>query len=146
MRTLLAALDQAMADIGSPTERLQTFAAFHLAYHIDHPDDVFLAYMELRSLESDGRDAVRKMRNQYERVLRDILSDGMKHDGFQIGDPDVHARAILAMLTGITVWYRDDGRLSRKQVINSYTQAAMQSTGLVIAPQNKRKPVARRER
>jgi len=28
--------------------------------------------------------------------------------------------AVIAMLTGVTTWYRDDGRLSRERVLRIY--------------------------
>ena len=33
-----------------PQKRLEAFVAFHIDYHLDRKDAVFLAYMELRSL------------------------------------------------------------------------------------------------
>lgn len=129
MERLLDAMRSAVAPRGSPAEQLEAFARFHVSYHIDQPEDVFLAYMELRSLEAEGRAAVLPLRDAYERTLREILEAGRDAGRFQLGDPAVVARALLAMMTGITVWFRDGGRLSREAVVETYVQAVMQSVG-----------------
>lgn len=131
MDHLLAAMTDAIVGIEDPTRKLEAFTRFHVTYHIDHPEDVFLAYMELRSLEDVGRAAVIPLRRSYESSLRDILTKGIKTGAFRIGDPAVTARALLAMLTGVTVWFREGGGLDRHTVAESYVQAALQSVGAV---------------
>ncbi|MDA9865423.1 TetR/AcrR family transcriptional regulator, partial [bacterium] len=129
MEVLLDAVQSAVKPDDDPAKRLETFVRFHVSYHINHPDDVFLAYMELRSLEDEGRKAVLSHRDAYEQVLRDILKAGVATGAFQIGDLAVTTRGILAMLTGVTVWFRDEGRLDATAVAETYVQAALQSVG-----------------
>ena len=99
------------------------------AHDLEHPDDVFLAYMEIRSLEPENRVTIVALRNTYESTLQDILSEGAAREGFRIGDVAVHARMLLSMMTGATVWYREGGRLKRDEVVDCYLQGAMQSVG-----------------
>lgn len=131
MERVLDAMRQALGRIdGPPAAKLEAFARFHVTYHIDHPDDVFLAYMELRSLEAPGRDQIAVLRNAYEAVLRDILDEGCATGSFAVGNTAIVARGILAMLTGVTVWYRVGGPLDRETVAETYVQAVLQSVGL----------------
>lgn len=129
MERLLTAMRAATRPGGLPTARLETFARFHVTYHIDHPDDVFLAYMELRSLGDEGRAAVLPLRRAYEKELHEILDEGVKTGVFRTSDTAVTARALLAMLTGVTVWFRTDGRLSADEVADAYVQTALQAVG-----------------
>ncbi len=129
MERLLEAMRAAVGTSGTPTERLTAFARFHVTYHIDQPEDVFLAYMELRSLEPEGRNAVVPLRDAYEKTLQDILAAGAKDGSFDIADTGVVARGILAMLTGVTVWVRDGGRLDREAVADAYVKTVLQSVG-----------------
>ncbi|MYI67944.1 MAG: TetR/AcrR family transcriptional regulator [Boseongicola sp. SB0673_bin_14] len=131
MAGLLEALDTAMADISGTRARLEAFVRHHVSHHLNYPDDVFLAYMEVRSLDSDNRARIVAMRNRYEHRLRKILEDGCADGLFRIGDAAVHARMLLAMMTGVTVWYRDNGRLTRDEVVELHLGAALQSVGLV---------------
>lgn len=129
MERLLDAMRHAVGATGTPVERLTAFARFHVTYHIDQPEDVFLAYMELRSLEDEGRSAIVPLRNAYEKTLRDILADGARDGSFHVADTAVVARALLAMLTGVTVWFRDNGRLDRETVAEAYVKTVLQAVG-----------------
>ena len=131
MAGLLETLDGAMAEITGTRARLKAFVRHHVSHHLNYPDDVFLAYMEVRSLDSDNRARIVALRNRYEHRLRKILEDGCADGLFRIGDAAVHARMLLAMMTGVTVWYRDNGRLTRDEVVELYLGAALQSVGLV---------------
>lgn len=130
MVALLEARDTAMAGINGTRARLEAFVRHHVAHHLNYPDDVFLAYMEIRSLDTENRTRIVALRNRYEHMLRKILEDGCAEGLFSIGDAAVHARMLLAMMTGVTVWYRDNGRLARDEVVELYLGAVLQSVGL----------------
>lgn len=129
MERLLDAMRIAVSKSVTPVERLTAFARFHVTYHIDQPQDVFLAYMELRSLEAEGRKAIIPLRDDYERFLQETLVAGAQDGTFAIADTAVVTRAILAMLTGVTVWFRDDGRLDRDAVAEAYVATVLQAVG-----------------
>ncbi|MGC6496424.1 MAG: TetR/AcrR family transcriptional regulator [Candidatus Puniceispirillaceae bacterium] len=125
MRDLLAAWQNACPDhlagqAATAPDRLDAFARFHIRYHISRPQEVFIAYMELRSLSPAHYSAVSELRRAYENLLKAILQDGVDDGSFQIDDIHVTAMAILAMLTGITTWYRPGGRLSASAVEMQY--------------------------
>jgi AcrR family transcriptional regulator len=130
MDRLFGALDDAMTGVVDSAQQLEAFARFHVRHHIDYQEDVFLAYMELRSLEADGLNTILPLRDRYEARLSSILQQGVSDGVFRLYDVAVQTRAILAMLTGVTVWYREGGRLSREAVVEGYVQAVMQSVGL----------------
>jgi len=130
METLLTALDEALDSVEGVAARLEAFVRFHVRYHIDHPENTFVAFMELRSLEPEGYSMITRLRDQYEGSLRAILAEGCAAGVFRVPDVSVQTRALLSMMTGVTVWYRDGGRLGRDAVVDAYTQAALQSVGL----------------
>ncbi|MEM7291647.1 MAG: TetR/AcrR family transcriptional regulator, partial [Pseudomonadota bacterium] len=99
-----------------PLSALEVFIRFHIGFHIDKPEEVFIAYMELRNLEPVHFQNIMKLRQRYERVLRGILRDGQASGAFQIDDVPVTAMSIISMLRGVNTWYRYDGRLSAQEV------------------------------
>lgn len=111
---------------------LDRFARFHIRYHIERPDEVFISYMELRSLEHDGFMQVSALRGRYEGVLKDILIKGTNAGEFAISDPHVVAMAILAMITGVNTWYRSGGRLSLKKIEDIYVNMVLGSVGCAV--------------
>lgn len=129
MELLAEARDRAMAGVAGPVERLKAFARFHVAHHIDHPAQVFIAFMELRSLEPEAHARIVALRDGYEAGLRAILDEGVAAGLFRVADTAVHTRMLLSMLTGVTVWFHEGGRLGRDEVIACHVQAAVQSTG-----------------
>ncbi len=132
MEALIATLDEVLNGLTGPIPRLEAFVRHHVSYHLDFPNDVFLAYMEIRSLEPDGRHHVVALRDSYEGVLRDILNDGVEAGLFRISDVAVQSRMLLSMMTGATVWFRANGRLSRETVVDCHLQSALQSVGLRV--------------
>lgn len=103
-----------------PAKRLEAFVAFHIDYHLDRRDAVFLAYMELRSLNEESFQVIEAARRRYELILEGILADGAREGVFEIADVRLSTMAILAMLTGPHVWFREDGRLTRSDIQTMY--------------------------
>lgn len=121
MTDLLAAWEA--VDKGeAPQEHLQAFVSFHIDFHIDRPDAVFLAYMELRNLSAENFATIEALRRTYEDQLQGILSEGQASGDFRVEDARVTTMALIAMLAGIHVWYRDGGRLSRDRIQTIYRE------------------------
>lgn len=100
--------------------RLEAFVRFHVGYHIDLPEAVFIAYMELRSLEEDGLAQVTELRRAYEAELETILVAGEAEGVWTLSDGRVACMGIIAMLTGVTTWFRAGGRLGKPEVEAHY--------------------------
>lgn len=118
MTDLLAQLPDPAKD--DPLTRLRGFVEFHLAFHADRPDEVFIAYMELRNLEPDNFAQIEVLRRRYEDHLEAILKDGVAQGVFDVADTKIATLAVIAMLTGVNTWFRAGGRLSLAQVSAQY--------------------------
>ncbi|WP_299042892.1 TetR/AcrR family transcriptional regulator [uncultured Tateyamaria sp.] len=101
-------------------DRLEAFVRFHIGFHHARPDAVFIAYMELRNLAPDNFAEIEALRGRYEAVLEGILRDGAAAGVFDVADPKIVTLAIIAMLTGVTTWFRDEGRLTLTDVQDQY--------------------------
>jgi AcrR family transcriptional regulator len=119
LEDLLAALD-AQDTPADPMTALEAFTRFHIRYHADRPDAVFIAYMELRNLTPENFAAIEALRHRYEDRLTAILSAGQSAGTFHIDDPRIATMAIIAMLTGVNTWFRETGRLSLGDVEEIY--------------------------
>jgi len=100
--------------------RLRAFVGFHIDFHFTRQDAVFISYMELRNLTPENFARVEALRRQYEDRLEQILRDGVDEGVFAVGDTKIATLAIIAMLTGVTTWFREGGRLSLEQVTAQY--------------------------
>lgn len=131
MEELLAAWDAArLPDPASAPARLEAFTRFHIRHHLPRAEGVFLSYMELRSLTPENFEAIEAMRRSYEHDLARILADGAAAGTLRMDDPPVTARAIIALLTGITTWYRDSGPLDATEIEKIYCNIVARMTGI----------------
>ncbi|MFV0292594.1 MAG: TetR/AcrR family transcriptional regulator [Paracoccus sp. (in: a-proteobacteria)] len=118
MEMLLNAWQDAPESV--PLDRLDRFVRFHIDTSLDHPDGVFLSYMELRNLDPENHTLITALRGRYEMALQVILDDGVATGEMRINDTRLATMALIAMLTGVTNWYRDGGRLDRQALYRHY--------------------------
>ena len=97
-------------------ERLRVFVEFHVEYHFDLRDKVFVSYMELRNLSEENFRSIQKLRRIYEGHLENILADGLDSGDFRFEDVRVTTMALLAMLLGYITWFRGGGRLDKDDI------------------------------
>jgi AcrR family transcriptional regulator len=124
--------------------RLKAFVSFHISYHTLRRQEVFVANMELRSLESEDYKQVVALRRRYEKILQAILLEGVVQGQFKIGAPGRAAQrpaevmvasfGLLAMLTGVGTWFNESGRMPKQDLIDLYTQMVFQSLGVKFTP------------
>ena len=104
----------------APPDQLQAFCRHHIGYHLDRPELVFIAYMELRNLTQENFARIENLRRAYEAQLEAILTRGVADGYFAVADAKVTTRAVIAMLTGVNTWFREEGRLSLGDVEEMY--------------------------
>jgi len=119
MDELLAAWDAQDKSV-EPLSQLEAFVRFHIGFHLDRPDAVFIAYMELRNLAEENFAAIEALRKRYEDVLEQILHQGQQAGVLNVPDTKLAMMALIAMLTGVNTWYREGGRLSRIKIEEIY--------------------------
>ncbi|GAA5070644.1 TetR/AcrR family transcriptional regulator [Roseibacterium beibuensis] len=103
-----------------PTDQLEDFVRHHIRFHLGRPELVFIAYMELRNLTPENFAVIEGLRRDYEDRLEAILRAGQQSGVFAVPDTKLATMALIAMLTGVTTWYREGGRLNRAAVEGIY--------------------------
>ena len=77
--------------------RFSAFVANHVSYHVSHLRFGFVANSELRSLEGGSRAEIVALRDEYEQRLVSVVTQGGATGEFQVRDPKLVARAVIAM-------------------------------------------------
>lgn len=127
MEDLLAAWRD---DPGRPAlDRLDAFLRFHIQTSLESPEAVFLSYMELRNLTPENRAAIAALRRRYEDALEAILIAGEAEGSMRVPDSRLSTMALIAMLTGVTNWYREGGRLDQERVTEIYRELVRGAVG-----------------
>jgi AcrR family transcriptional regulator len=103
-----------------PVDQLESFVRHHIRFHLDRPDLVFIAYMELRNLTAENFAVIEGLRRDYEDRLEAVLKAGQAAGDFAVPDTKLATMALIAMLTGVTTWYREGGRLDRVAIEAAY--------------------------
>ncbi len=119
MQELLAAYDS-LKQPADASEALRQFVGFHIRFHLERPDEVFIAYMELRNLTPENFAEIEALRRKYEDALEMILCAGQEAGLFNVADTKIATLAVIAMLNGVMTWYRAGGRLSLDEVEQVY--------------------------
>lgn len=112
-----------------PLDRLKAFVSNHIANSLDQQEAVFLAYMELRNLSPENHGRIVAMRREYEDALEAVLRAGQASGEMRVPDTRLATLALIGMLTGVTNWYRDGGRLDREKLIAIYWDLARGAVG-----------------
>lgn len=123
-------LEHILREYTEPKQRLKEAIASHIRLHTTYKAEFFIIDTEIRALEPDSRAHVLSLRDTYERLVQEILRDGIERGLFRNTDVKVASYAIIAMCTEVAGWFRPDGRLSVQQVIDIYCQLVTQ--GLLV--------------
>ena len=130
MRNLNASLQRIVQDSAPIEQRLHEAIANHIRLHTTYKAEFFIIDTEIRALEEEQRGPILALRDQYERLLQELLREGMEQGVFHQVDIKVASYALIAMCTEVATWFRPEGRLSVQQVIDLYTQ--MITDGLLV--------------
>ena len=99
---------------------LRMFVNFHINFHIDKSKEVFLSYMELRSLVRRIFSKISKLRDEYESILQNILVLGKNNKNLDFDDSQITTKAILGTLSSLSHWYHQKGRLGAEDIRKIY--------------------------
>lgn len=125
--TIIDELKNVLARDSDPLEQMKAFIAFHLTYHMQRQDEVYINNSELRSLEPANLRKINALRYEYERLVIGIIEAGIQTKQFKVSEPRVAAFALIALLTGICNWYKPGGRLSKTKLVDIHTEMALRS-------------------
>jgi AcrR family transcriptional regulator len=131
MRNLNVNLQRIVEESLPIEQRLHEAIANHIRLHTTYKAEFFIIDTEIRALEEGQRGPILALRDQYERLLQELLREGIEQRVFRQVDIKVASYALIAMCTEVATWFRPDGRLSVQQVIDLYTQ--MITDGLLVA-------------
>jgi TetR/AcrR family transcriptional regulator, cholesterol catabolism regulator len=86
---------------------------------------------EIRALSPKARTLYSAQRRQVERMLVDIIEQGVASGVFEVTSPQDTGRALLGMIQAITLWFSPDrGRLTAPELAARYVDIAAHTVGL----------------
>ena len=130
MDELRAAWEASRPPAGPAAARLRHFVRFHIRFHAERVEAVFVSYMELRNLEPAHFAEIERLRRAWEAELESILTAGQAEGSMRLPDIRLAAMALIAMLNGVNTWFRAGGRLGLGQVEEIHQAMVAGAVGL----------------
>jgi acetoacetyl-CoA synthetase len=108
----------------SPREQFDVFVESLLRFHMNRQKGAVLSATELRSLTPEHRARYVARRDEQQRMLDVIVSDGVEMGQFHTDHPGDASRAITSLCLGVAAWYATDGELPEDEFLNRYLKIA----------------------
>jgi AcrR family transcriptional regulator len=116
-RESLAELDRLIEESArccqGPVDRLHYLIREHVRVMTETLEGSPLAF-EVPALGADRRAEIVAGRDRYERVLRGLISEGVRTGQFREQDPKLAVFAMLGAINWISRWYRPGGRVNAR--------------------------------
>jgi AcrR family transcriptional regulator len=115
-------IDAAQPD---PAARLCMLVEQHVWAHASDRLATLVTDTELRALSGERRARVLAIRDAYEDHWRKAVGNGAASGRFDVAIPDLTARALLQMATGVSHWFSPSGQLQLEALCHEYADAAL---------------------
>lgn len=130
MVELLERSRAAAAEAGpSAGERFDAVIESLLLFHMHRREQAFVASRETRSMEPDARRAYIGLRDEQQKMLDDIVREGVVTGEFTTPYPEDASRAVTTMCVAVATWYRQDGPLTPTELVHRYLAVARSAVG-----------------
>ncbi|HLF91269.1 MAG TPA: TetR/AcrR family transcriptional regulator [Anaerolineales bacterium] len=104
-----------------PQDRLREAIHRYLQALTDYPDLANVLLIEYRSLEPDLKLRHQPRRDQFEKLWRGLIQEGIDTGLFQLTDASVAAKALLGSMHWVITWYHEDGPRTIQQIATIYS-------------------------
>ena len=120
-----ATCEQALGEVGDdPAERLEALVTATVRFRTEHPVKSSITLTEERSLDPDHlkayRESVARGTRQFQQAIEAGVADGL----FTTPYPDDARRAVIAMCNAISQWWRPEGELTQRDLVEHYVALA----------------------
>ncbi len=118
-------LVEASRDADSPTEALRAIIGGFSRWHAEHHQLGRIVQFEFRHLSAEHRTEVIELRKDIDRVVADVLRDGVAAGELDVEDVPATALALLSMAIDVARWYVPGGRRTPEAIERSYGDLAV---------------------
>jgi AcrR family transcriptional regulator len=116
----------------SPSEKVRGVLRVALRFVARHRDGVTVFLHERGAVTGQRWNELVVKRDFYERMVRQILAQGMESGAFTHVSPAIATKAVLAMANWGYTWFRPDDPLSADEIADTFAAIALK--GLEVRP------------
>lgn len=103
-----------------PEQKIRLATRAYFSFLAENPSLSSVLLLEYRSLEEGYKKLHIPRRDQVDQIWREILTEGISADHFQVLEPGLVSKALLGVLNWTITWYREDGPLSAEQIADQF--------------------------
>jgi AcrR family transcriptional regulator len=130
----LAAVQQGSAMPGTVTERLFHAVRGFTKVVLQRQANIAIYFREEKNLAPTALEEINGLRRRFDRVLSDLLQEGVAAKEFDVPDARLAALAIGGMISWAYTWHRPAGRLSLDQMGAEMARLALKMVGAKELP------------
>ena len=113
---LIADLTAIVARPTPPDRKLRQALHAYMRSLAEHSELSSVLLFEHRSLTPEYRSRHIPRRDQFERLWRDLIQEGIDAGVFAAPDPSIATKSLLGTMNWFITWYRPDGALSHDEI------------------------------
>jgi hypothetical protein len=125
----LEAVSRAAKMHGSPTARLHKAIVDFTQVVLSRQANIAIYFREEKNLAADALAEINALRKKFDRVLSNLLTDGVTAGEFETPDVNLTALAIGGMISWAYTWHRPEGRLRLEDMCQRMADLALQMVG-----------------
>ena len=125
----LNAIEKAARQSGRPSQRLFDGTANFSKVILQRQANIAVYFREEKSLSEAGLASINTLRKHFDRVLSELLEEGVREGEFIIPDIRLAALAIGGMVSWAYTWYQPNGRLTIDTIGERLARLALQMAG-----------------
>lgn len=114
----------------SATEQLAAVMRAWVLFHTERRSEARIGASEIRSLDESGRRLVVTLRDEQERLFREVIERGVEQGEFRTKHPHEATWAVITMGNTVASFFRPNGPLTAAQMADIYADLAL---GTVLA-------------
>ena len=126
----LAAVQTAAEGAGTPTERLHRGIVDFTHVILSRQANIAIYFREEKNLSCQALGEMNALRKHFDRVLSQLLREGVAAGEFRVADVDLTSLAIGGMISWAYTWHRPDGRLLLADLCKSMADLTLQMVGV----------------
>lgn len=125
----LALVEDVVARVAEPVERVRLMVEDFVAWHARRHTVARVVQYELQALPEDEYKIVAELRRRIERIVREVITEGTETGAFTVGDPYVAARAVLSLGVDVARWYNERSRQTPAELGHEYGELVLRMLG-----------------
>ena len=125
----LAAVETAAKEPGSPSDRLYRAIVDFTHVVLSRQANIAIYFREEKNLTPEALAEINALRRKFDRVLSELLAEGVAAGEFRIADVNLAALAIGGMISWAYTWHRAGGRLTLEDMCARMADLALQMVG-----------------